>query len=182
MRQFHSIMFVHNSFELHQIKTIMKKMLFSFLALSAMSVFTVSAQKLDQANQNIKNYNHVWDVVINEGRVNILDTAYAENAMLHTVPATMGKANCIAYYANYITGFSNRQFTVKESVAQGNKVVKYWNFKGKHTGNFFGIPATNKDVDVIGCTIATIVNGKITEEQDFMDNLEFFRQLGLMAR
>nr|MBP6145215.1 ester cyclase [Sediminibacterium sp.] len=41
---------------------------------------------------------------------------------------------------------------------------------------------TNKDVDVIGCTIATIVNGKITEEQDFMDNLEFFRQLGLMAR
>ena len=109
-----------DSFDLHQINTIMKKMLFSLLALSAMSVTGVSAQKLDQANKNIKNYNHVWDVVINEGRVNILDTAYAENAMLHTTPATMGKANCIAYYANYITGFSNRQFTVKESVAQGN--------------------------------------------------------------
>ncbi len=171
-----------DSFEFHQIKTIMKKMLFSLLALSAMSVTTISAQKLDAATKNVKEYNRVWDVVINEGKLNILDTAYAENAMLHTVPATMGKANCIAYYANYITGFSNRQFTVKESVAQGNKVVKYWNFKGKHTGNFFGIPATNKDVDVIGCTIATIVNGKITEEQDFMDNLEFFRQLGLMAR
>jgi sulfur transfer protein SufE len=37
-------------------------------------------------------------------------------------------------------------------------------------------------VDVIGCTIATIVDGKITEEIDFMDNLEFFRQLGLMPR
>ena len=139
-------------------------------------------QKTDLATKNIKNYNHVWDVVINEGRISILDTAYAENAMLHTTPATMGKANCIAYYNNYITGFSNRQFTVKESIAQGNKVVKYWNFKGKHTGSFFGIPATNKEVNVIGCTIATIVNGKITEEQDFMDNLEFFRQLGLMAR
>lgn len=139
-------------------------------------------QKTDLATKNIKNYNHVWDVVINEGRISILDTAYAENAMLHTTPATMGKANCIAYYNNYITGFSNRQFTVKESIAQGDKVVKYWNFKGKHTGSFFGIPATNKEVNVIGCTIATIVNGKITEEQDFMDNLEFFRQLGLMAR
>lgn len=139
-------------------------------------------QKTDLATKNIKNYNHVWDVVINEGRISILDTAYAENAMLHTTPATMGKANCIAYYNNYITGFSNRQFTVKESIAQGNKVVKYWNFKGKHTGSFFGIPATNKEVNVIGCTIATIVNAKITEEQDFMDNLEFFRQLGLMAR
>jgi steroid delta-isomerase-like uncharacterized protein len=160
----------------------MNKLFLSLVALCALSITNVSAQKLDIANKNIKNYNHVWDVVINEGRINILDTAYAENAILHTVPETKGKANCIAYYANYITGFSNRQFTVRESFAQGNKLVKYWQFKGKHTGSFFGIPATNKDVDVIGCTIATIVNGKITEEQDFMDNLEFFRQLGLMAR
>lgn len=162
----------------------MKKTSPSILMLMALlfSAFNVQAQKKDQANSNVKFYNHVWDVVLNEGRVNILDTAYAENAMLHTLPATTGKANCIAYYANYITGFSNRQFTVRESIAQGNKVVKYWQFKGKHTGSFFGIPATNKDVDVIGCTIATVVNGKITEEQDFMDNLEFFRQLGLMAR
>lgn len=150
-----------------------------FVCVLSSSLF---AQKADLASKNVKFYNHVWDVVLNEGRVNILDTAYAENAMLHTTPATMGKASCIAYYANYIAGFSNRQFTVRESIAQGNKVVKYWQFKGKHTGNFFGIPATNKEVDVIGCTIATLVNGKITEEQDFMDNLEFFRQLGLMAR
>ena len=61
-------------------------------------------------------------------------------------------------------------------------MTKFWQFKGKHTGSFFGIPATNKDVDVIGCTIATIENGVITEERDFMDNLEFFRQLGLMPR
>lgn len=161
----------------------MRKQVYAFVVtvfvLSASSSF---AQKEDIANKNIKFYSQVWDVVINQGRVNILDTAYAENAVLHTVPETKGKANCIAYYANYISGFSNRQFIIKETFAQGNKLVKYWQFKGKHTGNFFGIPATNKDVDVIGCTIATIVNGKITEEQDFMDNLEFFRQLGLMAR
>jgi steroid delta-isomerase-like uncharacterized protein len=162
----------------------MKKMIYCFFLMAAFmfNAASAQAQKLDQANKNIKNYNHVWDVVLNEGRVNILDTAYAENAVLHTVPETKGKVNCIAYYANYITGFTNRQFIVRESFAQGNKLVKYWQFKGKHTGSFFGIPATNKDIDVIGCTIATIVDGKITEEQDFMDNLEFFRQLGLMPR
>jgi steroid delta-isomerase-like uncharacterized protein len=159
-----------------------KPSLCTLLLVCVLSASSLFAQKKDLANGNVKFYNHVWDVVLNEGRVNILDTAYAENAMLHTTPAIMGKANCIAYYANYISGFSNRQFTVRESIAQGNKVVKYWQFKGKHTGSFFGIPATNKEVDVIGCTIATVVNGKITEEQDFMDNLEFFRQLGLMAR
>ena len=153
-----------------------------FLAVFAVSSSSLFAQKADLASKNIKFYSHVWEVVLNEGRANILDTAYAETAILHTVPETKGKANCIAYYTNYITGFSNRQFIVKETFAQGNKLVKYWQFKGKHTGTFFGIPATNKDVDVIGCTIATIVNGKITEEQDFFDNLEFLQQLGLMAR
>ena len=152
------------------------------LTLVLFSSFSAQAQKMDQASKNIKFYGQVWDVVVNEGRVNVLDTAFADNVILHTTPAVNGKANAIAYYSNYVTGFSNRQFTVRESLAQGNKVVKYWNFKGKHTGTFFGIPATNKDVDVVGCTIATIVNGKITEERDFMDMLEFLQQLGIMPR
>jgi steroid delta-isomerase-like uncharacterized protein len=173
---------VHDIFESNQINITMKKMFVCFMALCTLTVTAVSAQKMDQASKNIKFYGQVWDVVVNEGRVNVLDTAFADNVILHTTPAVNGKANAIAYYANYVTGFSNRQFTVRESLAQGNKVVKYWNFKGKHTGTFFGIPATNKDVDVVGCTIATIVNGKITEERDFMDMLEFLQQLGIMPR
>jgi predicted ester cyclase len=159
-----------------------KHFIVAILGVFILSSSSLFAQKESIANKNIKFYSRVWDVVINEGRINILDTAYAEGIILHTIPETKGRANCIAYYQNYITGFSNRQFIIRETFAQGNKLTKFWQFKGKHTGNFFGIPATNKDVDVIGCTIATIENGVITEERDFMDNLEFFRQLGLMPR
>lgn len=134
------------------------------------------------AQDNIKFYSKVWDEVINEGKVSVLDNAYAPNVVLHTVPEIKGAAQAKAYYANYVTGFSNREFIVKETFAQGNKLTKYWIFKGKHTGNFFGIPATGKTINVEGCTIATIINGKITEERDFFDNLEFLRQLGLMPR
>lgn len=135
-----------------------------------------------RAQDNIKFYSNVWDVVINQGNISILDEAYAPDVVLHTVPETKGAANAKAYYANYVTGFSDREFIVKETFAQGNKLTKYWVFKGKHTGDFFGIPATGKTISVEGCTIATIINGKITEERDFFDNLEFLRQLGLMPR
>jgi hypothetical protein len=37
-----------------------------------------SEQNEKIAAENVVNYGHVWDVVINEGRSNILDTAYAE--------------------------------------------------------------------------------------------------------
>jgi steroid delta-isomerase-like uncharacterized protein len=157
----------------------------AIFVLASMAAFSQNMsleKKAALEKANIKFYNNIWEVAINEGRASILDSVYSDNAVLHTVPEIKGKANCAAYYKNYVTGFSNRQFIVKEVLASGNKLVKYWQFKGKHTGVFFGIPATNKDVDVIGCTIATIENGKVTEEQDFFDNLEFLQQLGLMPR
>ena len=161
----------------------MKKFILTAMIATSLFACNNEASKKEQVeNENVKFYDNVWDVVINKGNVNFLDTAYAPNVVLHTVPEIKGKDSVKAYYANYVTGFSNRQFIVKEIFGKGNRVVKYWQFKGKHTGTFFGIPATNKDVDVIGCTIATIVNGKITEEQDFFDNLEFLQQLGLMPR
>jgi steroid delta-isomerase-like uncharacterized protein len=157
------------------------------LALIAISVSLFACKSEADNNEkiaqdNIKFYSKVWDEVINEGKIAVLDTAYAKDVVLHTVPETKGAANAKAYYANYVTGFSDREFTVKETFAQGNKLTKYWVFKGKHTGDFFGIPATGKTISVEGCTIATIINGKITEERDFFDNLEFLRQLGLMPR
>ncbi len=157
------------------------------LALIAISVSLFACKSEADKNEkiaqdNIKFYSKVWDEVINEGKISVLDSAYAPDVVLHTVPETKGAANAKAYYANYVTGFSDREFTVKETFAQGNKLTKYWVFKGKHTGDFFGIPATGKTVSVEGCTIATIINGKITEERDFFDNLEFLRQLGLMPR
>ncbi len=165
----------------------MKKLL-SVILLSAMlfacnnqSANNNDAAKKEQLeNDNVKFYDHVWDVVINKGNVNFLDTAYTADVVLHTVPEIKGKDSAKAYYANYVTGFSNREFIVKEIFAKGDRVVKYWQFKGTHTGPFFGIPATGKTVDVIGCTIAKVVDGKITEEQDFFDNYEFLKQIGIV--
>jgi steroid delta-isomerase-like uncharacterized protein len=158
----------------------MKKIVIALAVSMSLVACKSDADKNEKIGQdNIKFYSKVWDEVINEGKVSVLDTAYAPNVVLHTVPEIKGAANAKAYY---VTGFSNREFIVKETFAQGNKLTKYWIFKGKHTGDFFGIPATGKTINVEGCTIATIVNGKITEERDFFDNLEFLRQLGLMPR
>lgn len=159
----------------------MKKTILTLFVAASMMACTSEADKNAKLGQeNIAYYSHVWEVAINEGRTNILDTAYAENVVLHTVPEVKGKADAKAYYANFVTGFSEREFIVKEIFADGDKLVKYWQFKGKHTGPFFGIPATGKSVDVLGCTIAKMKDGKITEEQDFMDNLVFMQQIGLI--
>lgn len=159
----------------------MKKIILLLMgAVTMMSCQSEADKKQQLGKDNVAYYSRVWEVAINEGRTNILDSAYVDDAVLHTVPEVKGKANAKAYYANFVTGFSDRKFIVKEIFADGDKLVKYWQFTGKHTGSFFGIPATGKSVDIIGCTIAKMKDGKITEEQDFMDNLVFMQQLGII--
>ena len=156
----------------------MKKIIILFVFSASLMSCKKSSEKI--AQDNVTFYTKVWDVAINEGKIDVLDTAYSTDIVLHTSPEIKGVADAKAYYANFVTGFSNRQFIVKDMFAQGEKVTKYWQFKGTHTGTFMGIPATGKTIDIEGCTIARIVNGKIVEERDFMDNMSFLKQLGLI--
>ena len=139
---------------------------------------------IDSVAINIKMYTTVWDEIINKRKLDKFnDTNFTKNVVMHASPTdVVGIDSARAYYANYLTGFSDVSFTIKDVFGMGNKLVKHWNFKGTHTGIFFGIPATNKKVDIDGVTLVRMENGKIAEERDFMDNLEFMQQLGLIPR
>ena len=85
-----------------------------------------------------------------------------------------------AYYNNYLTGFSDAEFNIVDVFGQGDKIVKHWNFKGTHDGDFFGIPPTGKKINLIGTTLVLMKDGKILQEQDFFDNYSLLSQLGLL--
>ncbi|HYM94234.1 MAG TPA: ester cyclase [Chitinophagaceae bacterium] len=137
-------------------------------------------EKADQLEANKKMYAHVWDEILNKGKLQLFnDSNWVKNAVVHASPNDIVGIDSIkAYYANFLTGFSNIQFTVKDIFGEGDKMVKYWNFKGTHSGNFFGIPATGKTISIDGTTLIRMENGKIAEERDFFDNLDFMTQLG----
>ena len=139
---------------------------------------------VDTVAANIKMYSHVWDEIINKGKLEMFnDSNFTKNVVMHASPAdVVGIDSARAYYANYLTGFSDITFTIKDVFGMGNKLAKHWNFKGTHTGVFFGVPATNKKVDIDGVTLVRMSSGKIAEERDFLDNLEFMQQLGIIPR
>jgi hypothetical protein len=63
-----------------------------------------------------------------------------------------------------------KQQLLKE-IAQADK---QWNILESELGK------KRKDVDVEGVTLVKMRGGKIAEEQDFFDNYEFMKQLGLI--
>lgn len=153
-----------------------------FLSASCSSPEKSSPQKADPVEANIKTYSHVWDEIMNNGKLEMFnDSNFTKDVVMHASSSdVVGIDSARAYYANFLTGFSNIKFTIKDVFGQGEKLVKYWNFKGTHTGNFFGIAATGKTVSLDGVTLVRMANRKIAEERDFFDNMDFMTQLGLI--
>jgi len=145
---------------------------------------SAKATAIDPVAAHIKMYTHVWEEIINNRKLDMFnDSNFTKRVVMHASPSdVVGIDSARAYYANYLTGFSDISFTIKDVFGMENKLVKHWNFKGTHTGIFFGIPATNKKVDIDGVTLVRMESGKIAEERDFFDNLEFMQQLGLIPR
>jgi len=138
----------------------------------------------NQLEANLKMYETTWDEIVNDGKLDkINETNFDKNITLVTSPENIvGIEGFKAYYKNYLTGFSDIKFTIVEIFGQGDKIVKQWNFKGKHTGDFFEIPATGKEVNVTGVTVVKMKDGKILQEQDFLDNLDLMQQLGQISK
>jgi steroid delta-isomerase-like uncharacterized protein len=143
---------------------------------------TTFAQK-NTIEKDIKMYTQVWDDIVNKGDIDKINSTYFDTNIIaiQSPENIVGIEDFKAYYQNFITGFSNIEFTIIDVFGQGDKIVKHWNFKGTHTGDFFGIPATNQAVDVEGVTLTKMKDGKIAQEQDFMDNAVFMQQLGLTS-
>ncbi len=111
------------------------------------------------------------------------DLNFTKEVLMHASPKdVIGIDSARTYYANYVTGFSDVTFTIIDVFEVGNKLMKHWNFKGTHTGVFFDIQATGKKVNINGVTLVHMENGKIAEERDFIDNLNFMQQLGLIPK
>lgn len=86
-----------------------------------------------------------------------------------------------AFNAGLFRGFPDIQQTIKDVLAEGDRVIYRTILNGTHTGEFLGIPPTGKAVKNINSfTLVRISNGKIVERWYETNLLELMKQLGLM--
>jgi predicted ester cyclase len=78
-------------------------------------------------------------------------------------------------------GFPRYELIADEMLAEDNKVMVRFTFRGVHKGEFMGIPATGKAVAVPGVIIYRIANGKIVDHWMLMDSMAMMQQLGVKA-
>ena len=138
-------------------------------------------QVLDSQARLVKDlemYKYVWSRFFEGDTAIVSDKYFSDDVVVVTAEGNLvGVESVKNFYLNYFLGFSDVEFTIVDAFGQGDKIVKYWNFKGTHTGNFFGIPASGNKLDLSGTTLVSIKDGKISREQDFFDMMSMLNQL-----
>ena len=132
-----------------------------------------------QVEKDIEMYINLWDAFIYNRDTSVINSQYfTEDCIVVTAQGDIVGIEAVKeYYTNYLNGFTEIEWEIKETFGQGNKLIKHYNFKGKHTGDFFGIPASGNYLDLSATTIVTMRDGRIAKEHDFYNMQAILDQL-----
>jgi steroid delta-isomerase-like uncharacterized protein len=122
-------------------------------------------------------FNEVW----NQGELDVLDELLAENYINHTPSfgsPPPGPGGLKPIVAALRRAFPDLHYEVEDIVATEEAVAIRVRMSGTHKGDLFGLPPTNRRVEVEQIQIERIENGRIVEHWRVTDELTLMKQLG----
>jgi predicted ester cyclase len=120
----------------------------------------------------------IWNL----GKVELIDQLYAPEFVNRTAPE--GIAPTLDGLKKFVTalrvGFPDLHYTLDDSIYAGDKLVQRVTGRGTMTGEFNGMPPTNKTATWTEIHIVRLVDGRIVEHWGVADQLSMFVQLGVI--
>ena len=125
--------------------------------------------QMDAVNRFYQVYNEhnpaLWEEAMAED--------YVGNVNGQTIPnREVGKG----FVNGLLQAFPDISYSLDDTIIAGDRVITRWKATGRHTGELFGMPPTNKNVTMLGITIFEVKDGKVAKLWDVWD------QAGLMAQ
>jgi steroid delta-isomerase-like uncharacterized protein len=117
---------------------------------------------------------------INAGNVDAAVQTFADDALDHD-PAPgqgAGRAGFKTFFTALATAFPDAHIEPAQMVADDDHVAIAYTLTGTHEGDFNGLAATGRQIEVRGMQIARFENAEIVERWGSSDELGILKQLG----
>lgn len=139
----------------------------------------LKAQKeLEELNKSV--VQRYWDGKWNERHPEILDELQTPDVVYHGTSMEMnGIEEYKQVYNSYLLAIHDTRLEINKLIAEGDLVMSNIKLRGIHKGELDGLPPTGNEISVSLFTIFRLVDGKIAEEWEIMDELGMMTQLGL---
>jgi predicted ester cyclase len=105
--------------------------------------------------------------------------AISEDVINHDAPsgAPAGRGSIVYAMHMLAKAFSDQRWTIHQILADGDMVALHATHSGRHTGEFFGLPATGRSFAYRQMHMIRIVDGKGVEHWAVRDDATLIRQL-----
>jgi steroid delta-isomerase-like uncharacterized protein len=109
----------------------------------------------------------------------LLDPSYVWES--ETLPAaTTGPAAAGQMLQTYFDAFPDLRFEMKEVISSGDTLVMSWRALGTQKGEFNGVAPTGRAIDIQGCSISEVRNGKLVRAYTYAENATLYQQIGVL--
>jgi steroid delta-isomerase-like uncharacterized protein len=122
------------------------------------------------------------DEILNRGNVAVLDDLVAPDFVDHQTPPGVSptRDGLRTWITTFRTAFPDLQYTVKDEIAEGDRVVTRATGHGTMKGDFQGMPASGKSATWDEIHITRYRDGKAVEHWGVADQMTMLAQLGFV--
>ncbi len=107
-----------------------------------------------------------------------LEEYFGPGYVYHGSMGDWDKQAFIEFHNSMLAAFPDAEMTIRDQVAEGDKVVTRLEVRGTHRGEFQGIAPTGRDTTTTGIIISRFEQGRVVEEWEELNMLGLMQQIG----
>jgi predicted ester cyclase len=86
------------------------------------------------------------------------------------------------FVGGFDVGFPGYRYEIQDQIAQSDLVANRVIWRGTHTGEFAGIPATGRPIELEGINMFKVKDGRVVEQWAELDFLGLLQQIGAIPQ
>ncbi|MFI6832292.1 ester cyclase [Kribbella sp. NPDC050241] len=118
--------------------------------------------------------------MLNTHKPDLVDRFVAEDYVNHNDFVADGREANRQFWTAFFTGLPDLAVTMEDLIISGDRVVGRFIYRGIHTGDLLGIPASGKPVEMRSIDIWRVQNGMFVEHWDELNLMQMFQQIGAL--
>ena len=118
--------------------------------------------------------------MLNTHEPDLVDRFVAEDYVNHNPFVADGREANRRFWAAFFAGLPDVSATMEDVVITGDRVVGQFVYRGTHTAELMGIPASGNAVEMRSIDIWRVEDGMFVEHWDELNLLQLFQQMGAL--
>jgi steroid delta-isomerase-like uncharacterized protein len=122
----------------------------------------------------------IYVEMLNTHDPDLVDRFVAEDYVNHNDFVADGREANRHFWTAFFTGLPDVTVTMEDLVVAGDRVVGRFIYRGTHTGDLLGFPASGQAVEMRSIDIWRVRDGMFVEHWDELNLMQMFQQIGAL--